>query len=114
MRFVADFARANLIASEILGKMADEWPDLAISHLRDFIDIDLPWWYEFINNRDRAYMKLKYAEDVSLEKSEQWLLNQVSPTLAAVSEVTKGEFLFEARAAKSATNRTVIPEQIAQ
>jgi len=40
-------------------------------------------------------MKLKYAEDVSLEKSEQWLLNQVSPTLAAVSEVTKGEFLLK-------------------
>jgi DNA relaxase NicK len=87
--------RADLVASLILEKMADEWPDIAISNLRDFIDIDLPWWYEFISNRDRAYNTLKYAKDVYLEKKEQWLLNQVSPTLAAVSEVTSGEILLK-------------------
>jgi DNA relaxase NicK len=88
--------RANLIANSILTKEVDKyWFDIAIAHLLDFIDIDLPWWKEFINNKNRAYMKLRYAKDVSLEKSKKWLLSQVSPSLAAVIECTKGEIMLE-------------------
>jgi DNA relaxase NicK len=87
--------RANLVAGDIFSKDVEKWHEVAISHLLDFIDIDLPWWKEFINQTDRAYMKLRYAKDVSLEKSRKWLLGQVSPTMAAISEVTGGDIVLE-------------------
>jgi DNA relaxase NicK len=88
--------RANAVAGDLFNKNVElYWFDIAIAHLKDFIDIDLPWWKEFTNNKDRAYMKLKYAKEVSLEKSERWLLEQVSPSLSAVLECTNGEFMLE-------------------
>jgi DNA relaxase NicK len=87
--------RANSIANDLFSKSIEKWYEVAISHLRDFIDIDLTWWKEFINNTDRAYMKLNYAKDISIEKSRKWLLEQVSPTLAALSECTGGKIILE-------------------
>jgi hypothetical protein len=87
--------RANLVASDLLLSPVDGWPEKAISHLLDFIDIDRPWWKEFVGDTERAYKRLKYAKDVTLGKSKAWLLKQVSPALAAVAECTGGEILLE-------------------
>jgi hypothetical protein len=87
--------RANTVAETIFLNPIENWPSVAISHLLDFIDIDRPWWKEFIGDNERAYKKLNYAKDVSLEKSRAWLIKQVSPLLAAVAECTSGEILLE-------------------
>jgi hypothetical protein len=87
--------RANLVAESLFLAPIDDWPTIAIGHLLDFIDIDRPWWKEFIGDTDRAYKKLHYAKDVSLEKSRAWLLKQVSPALSAVAECTGGEILLD-------------------
>jgi DNA relaxase NicK len=87
--------RANLVADSLFLAQIDDWPTIAKGHLLDFIDIDRPWWKEFIGDTDRAYKKLHYAKDVSLEKSRAWLLKQVSPALSAVAECTGGEILLD-------------------
>ena len=87
--------RANLVAESLFSTNVDNWPVVAISHLRDFIDVDRPWWKEFISDTDRAYKKLQYAKDITLENSKRWLIKQVSPVLAAVSECTMGLIMLE-------------------
>ncbi len=87
--------RANLVASAILKEDVDNWLEISKAHLLDFIDIDIPWWKEFVGETERAYTKLYCPKDKSIEKKREWLLKQVSPTFAAVKEVTNGEIIFE-------------------
>jgi DNA relaxase NicK len=86
--------RAGLVANALLGKYHDEDQlfEIAISHLRDFIDIDLPWWHEFVKSVERAYAHLHDAKEVSLDRKEKWMLKQVAPTYAAIDACTNGEF----------------------
>jgi DNA relaxase NicK len=87
--------RASLVASKIFPEDVENWDEIAIAHLRDFIDIDRAWWHEFVRDVDRAYAKLHDPKEVSLEKTINWLLHQASPALAAVSECTDGKFLLQ-------------------
>jgi len=87
--------RAALVASEILKEEVDKWFSISISHLLDFIDIEASWWKEFTGDTERAYAKLHSSKEKSFEKKREWLLKQVSPTFAAVKEVTNGEIIFE-------------------
>jgi len=87
--------RAAHIASEILKDEVDEWLEISMAHLLDFIDIDIPWWKEFTGDTERAYSKLHETKEKSIEKTGGWLLKQAAPALAVLVEVTNGEFLFE-------------------
>jgi len=87
--------RAALVASKLFIDNVDNWLETSISHLLDFIDIDIQWWKEFIGDQERAYAKLHCAKEISLERKREWLLNQVSPTLAAVTEITRGQILSD-------------------
>lgn len=87
--------RAGIVAKALFDQEPDGWFEIAIAHIRDFIDIDLPWWQEFINHVDRAYAQLHGAKEVTLDEKKQWLLKQVAPSLAAVSACTNGDFLLE-------------------
>jgi DNA relaxase NicK len=89
--------RASIVADDLFKDLYNlhEFFDIAISHLRDFIDIDLPWWWEFINDKDRAFAKIIKAKDETLEKKKDWLLSQTAPTVAALQYITDGEFVHE-------------------
>jgi len=89
--------RASIVTDDLFKNLQniDDFYDIAISHLRDFIDIDLPWWWEFVNDVDRAYAKIHRAKDVSIEKSKNWLLMQAAPTIAAINQIERGQFLME-------------------
>ena len=89
--------RASIVADDLFKNLQkiDDFYNIAISHLRDFIDVDLPWWWEFVNDIDRAYAKIHSAKEVSLEKSKDWLLNQAAPTIAAINHIDGGNFLME-------------------
>ncbi len=86
---------SDIVARELFSREIDDWPEVSISHLQNFIDIDRSWWDEFIGDTDRAYTKLHDAKEISLDKIKAWLLNQVAPALSAVSECTGGEFLLQ-------------------
>lgn len=87
--------RAVAIAAYLMYSEIDEWPQIAIANIKDFIDIYYPWWDKFIGDEDRAYMKLNCGKEVELERSKEWLIHQVAPALAAVAVCTDGEFLIE-------------------
>lgn len=89
--------RAGTVAEDLFShfKDTDSFYEIAISHLRDFIDIDLPWWHQFIQETDRAYATVHNAKDVTIERKKLWLLSQVAPTAAAINEVSGGRFLGE-------------------
>ncbi|MCB2210335.1 replication initiation factor domain-containing protein [bacterium] len=89
--------RASLVANDLFRNFenTDHFYDIAISHLRDFIDIDIDWWWEFINDVDRAYGKIHRAKEVSLTRKKDWLINQVAPSVAAVNIIEDGQFIVE-------------------
>lgn len=79
--------RADLITRDVLSRHPDQWPALAIGHLRDFIDVDTQAWQQFIEKKGRANAKLVNAREVELSKMTEWLLEQVSPALSVVVDV---------------------------
>jgi len=87
--------RAAHVANEILMEDEEKWLDISITHLLAFIYIDIPWWKEFVGDRERSYAILHCAKEKSLEKINDWLINQVSPSLAAVTECTGGQILSD-------------------
>ena len=87
--------RATRVGSEILKKDVDKWLETSLAHLLDFIDIDIPWWKEFVGDAERAYAKIYCPKEKSIEKTAGWILKQASPAIAALQEVTDGSFIFE-------------------
>jgi DNA relaxase NicK len=76
--------RADLIARRIFKASPEEWFNLAISHVRDFIDVECPWWDDFIKDVERAYAKLVNLADVTLSKLVSWIDSQVAPALSVL------------------------------
>ncbi len=92
--------RADKIAKEVLVKLPKSWPELAIGHLRDYIDFAeddtlLPWWMEFVKSTPRTHMQVTDAREKELERLTAWLMKQVSPTYSAVVEVV-GDGMIDA------------------
>lgn len=87
--------RADAIAKSMLVNAPNQWPELAISHLRDYIDIFetvekenlISWWETLINETPRAKMTLIDARSVELNRMLEWVDNQVSPTLSVIADV---------------------------
>ena len=89
--------RAAKVAHDLFSQFqnTDHFYDTAIAHLRDFLDIDRPWWWEFINSTERAYAKLYNAKDKTLEATRNWIFTQVAPTIAALNVISNGNFIKE-------------------
>jgi hypothetical protein len=89
--------RASIVADDLFKDLYNfhEFFNIAISHLRDFIDIDLPWWLEFINENDRAFAKIHNAKDITLGNKKVWLFHQAAPTIAAINRIEDGQFIIE-------------------
>lgn len=85
--------RASVVADDILSKEEKEWYPIMIGHVLDFIDIEKPWWKEFIGKHERRYARIQSAKKESLDQKRDWLHHQVAPTLAAVLECTGDEEL---------------------
>jgi len=89
--------RAGIVAEDLLNSDLDINTLFikSIAHLRDFIDIDKPWWHKFINDVDRAYAKIIKANEVTLEKKKNWAFTQTSATIAALYEIEGPTFINE-------------------
>jgi DNA relaxase NicK len=87
--------RALEVAHYLFMTGIDDWFESMIGQVLDFIDIEKPWWKEFVGDHERAYVTLHSAKDKSLEKTQEWLIHQVSPALAAAAECTKGQIITE-------------------
>ena len=94
--------RATVIAKEVLTQPVDQWAELCIGHLRDYIDfIDpdtqllLDWWEKFIQEKGRAMKTVSDARQVELDRMLMWIDTQVSTTLSVIADVV-GEQAIQA------------------
>jgi hypothetical protein len=86
--------RALLITKEVLTQPVEMWPELCVSHLRDYIDfLDqeeqklLDWWEQFVNEKGRANKTVTDARKKELDRILAWIDTQVSTSLSVVADV---------------------------
>jgi DNA relaxase NicK len=85
-------ARADLVAKQLFSVLDDsKWGKIAISHLRDFIDIESDWWNIFVTSNARAYQTISRPREVSMNKLMRWMDRQVSPALSVAVDVLPQE-----------------------
>jgi DNA relaxase NicK len=83
--------RAHFIGIQLLNiQDKDKWFPVMISHLRDFLDIDAPWWEEFINGNARAYLTVSKPRELELERIAAWFDHQIAPTFSVLVDGMDG------------------------
>lgn len=88
LEFETKDKRSHLIARQVLLASSHAmWFEIVIQHLRDYIDFDQVWWFQFISSIERAYAKTSLPREVSLSKVIGWLDKQVTPALSVVMDV---------------------------
>jgi len=86
--------RADLVAKEILAASdISEWFPIAISHLRDYVDFDAPWWEDFVNGVGRAKAIISTPREITLERMDAWLERQVAVPLSIVNDVRRDSYV---------------------
>jgi hypothetical protein len=68
----------------------NEWDELFISNLQDYISIDYSLWTEFIGDITRAYMKVGRKADPTLDELESSFIKQWAAGFTVLSAI-KGE-----------------------
>ncbi|MDH5506234.1 MAG: replication initiation factor domain-containing protein [Anaerolineae bacterium] len=94
--------RADLIARIVLVGLPEDWADMAIGHLRDYMDVFkddekeemAEWWEELVTGLVRAYLTVSSAADVELVRIERWMVKQVAPALSVLMD-TVGEGVLD-------------------
>jgi hypothetical protein len=82
------------VAKEILSCFDEsDWFKISISHLRDFVDFDLPAWTQFINGNARAFQTISRPREVSMRKLVNWIDRQISPALSVAVDVLPQEVM---------------------
>ena len=78
---------AHVISILLLDKEYSEWLTKSISFVRQFVEIDRPWWKEFTENSIMGDIVVKSARAISLDRLEKWIAKQVVPGLFALQAV---------------------------
>jgi hypothetical protein len=89
---------ADLIARALLIDNPDNWSEIAISHLRDFVDFEsdnnlLPWWQDFIMSIPRARKRLANARINELSRKTSWIEIQAAPTISLLVDIYGRNYL---------------------
>jgi DNA relaxase NicK len=88
LEFEVKQERSDLIAKDLLKESDDsKWFEIAVGHLRDFIDFKNDWWLDFIQGRARANKTVTQPSEKSLEKITRWVGIQVTPALSVLADV---------------------------
>ncbi|MBX3047662.1 MAG: replication initiation factor domain-containing protein [Anaerolineales bacterium] len=80
-------SRADGIGRDVLVHAPDEWATKAMAHLRDFVDVDAPYWVEFVRGQARANFTITDARTKEMSRISEWLFKQVSPSLSVLVDV---------------------------
>ena len=85
--------RANEVTKEVFPHFIENWPDLMVGHLLDFVDLvedgegeRLDFWESFIQGNKRAGLKISDAREADLNKTLNWIGRQVSPGLSVIAD----------------------------
>lgn len=95
--------RAHAIVESLFVELPEQWGNLAISHLRDYLDVYQDedketlagWWAELVGAVVRANMTVTDAKQVELYRLQKWIVHQVAPALSVIAD-TVGESSIEA------------------
>jgi DNA relaxase NicK len=83
--------RAHQIGLQLFNILdANNWFPVMISHLRDFIDLDTPWWKEFVAGHGRAYLTTSVPRNTELERIARWFDKQISPCFSVLVDAMDG------------------------
>ncbi len=83
--------RADLVAKELLhASDVSEWLPLAVSHLRDFVDFDAPWWSEFVGGIGRAWAIVTTPREIKIDRMDGWAQRSLAAPLSVLHDV-RGE-----------------------
>src|SRR5208283_250271 len=86
--------RADLVAKQILQSSdVSEWYPIALSHLLDFVNFDMPWWEEFVNGVGRAHAIVSTPKEITEASITTWLTHQVAPSLSTIHDLHPERFL---------------------
>jgi DNA relaxase NicK len=86
--------RAHVITRELFGTCDIlKWYQIMVAHLRDYIDIDEPWWNEFIKSIGRAWVTISNPREVSMESLINWFDQQISPAFSTIVDSQPPELI---------------------
>jgi hypothetical protein len=87
-------ARANMVFHRLAASPPEKWHEIALGHLRDYIDVMRPWWKRFVGEVGRAYAKIVDIKQAALERVVEWLEKQVAPSLSVINDTCGLEVLL--------------------
>jgi hypothetical protein len=83
------------VAKEILhASDVSEWFPLAISHLRDFVDFDAPWWNEFVGGIGRAWAIVTTPREIKLDRMDGWAQRSLAAPLSVLHDVRGERYIW--------------------
>ncbi len=86
--------RAHVVSCDLFrANDISEWFQIMIGHLRDYIDIDLPWWEKFTNSIGRAWITVSNPKEVSMENLLSWFDQQISPAFSTIVDTQPPEVI---------------------
>lgn len=72
----------------------------ALEALRQYVDVLLDFWVDFVGSVDRASVRVYSAKEKTIERIEAWIISQVAPSLVLLQGVY-GEVEFWERVVSS-------------
>ena len=107
--------RADRVARELLSAAThDDWFELMIGHIRDYIDFKTDWWEGFIDGVARANLTVSKPKEVSMEKLHTWIDRQVSPSFSVLYDLMSKDdfekFMRHARKRRNPLYETLVAE----
>jgi len=88
--------RADLVAKQLFrASDVSEWFSIGLSHLRDYVNFDAPWWDEFVNGVGRAWAIVSTPREITEKTTTRWLEHQVAPALSVINDIHPNNFLKE-------------------
>lgn len=96
--------RAALVGRLLADAPLSEWSELALSHLRDFVDLVdhqagenisraplLNWWADFVGRAQAARLKIVRNTLETIKQVKDWVRHAVAPTLALLLQASGGD-----------------------
>jgi DNA relaxase NicK len=101
---------AEFVGDRLIETPWEEWGDLIVGVIAEFIDFGTTWWDDFVGAVARVRMAVQPAVEQTLDRMREWIERQVAPTLATLVAAGGGD-LSELVGFVGAGRRRMRPEQ---
>jgi hypothetical protein len=84
-------AVAEIVSDELVERSVEEWGQVIVGAMADFVDFGTAWWADFVGTIARLRMVVRTVASSTLESVEAWLRRQVAPSLALITAAAGGD-----------------------